>query len=68
MQEITGHKTGAAQLKYIAELLVVLNSTSGPFCKYPFGNKELTETVKQLESANIIKYDGQYDRWLRVKK
>jgi hypothetical protein len=48
--------------KQIKELLVILNSSNGYF-KYPIGNKELTETVKLLESQNLIKFCNLTNKW-----
>lgn len=42
----------------IKDLLIVLNSSNDLGFKYPIGNKELTEKVKEFESIGYIYYDG----------
>lgn len=44
------------------ELVIVLNSSN--MFKYPFGNKELTIKVRQLESDGKIWYDALYNVWI----
>lgn len=44
------------------DMLIVLNSSTG-FSKYPFGNKELTQKVKDLETKGILKYNKLTQRW-----
>lgn len=47
----------------IKTILLVLNSSNDLGFKYPIGNKELTEKVKALESAEKIKYDDKFCKW-----
>ena len=49
--------------KQIKDLINVLNSTSDMGMKYPIGNKELTVTVRQLESEGKIRYQPHYGKW-----
>jgi hypothetical protein len=50
----------------IKDILIVMNSSNDLGFKYPIGNKELTEKVKELEKLNKIKYDEWYHRWKKV--
>jgi len=54
--------------KDIQSVLVALNSTSSFGDKYPFGNKELTAKVKDMESQGLISYDDKYNKWSKGKK
>ncbi len=58
----TTHLAELYDKKYIHIILNVLNSTS-QFFKYPIGNKELTEKVKQLESLKKIQFNEYRNRW-----
>jgi hypothetical protein len=52
----------------IQDILVVLNSSGGAGSdKYPFGNKELTAKVKEMESSGVISYDKYYSKWKKGK-
>ena len=45
----------------IKTILTALNSTNGP--KYPFGNKELTIKVRELEAQGKIRYQAHLGTW-----
>lgn len=47
----------------IKEILTALNSSNGMGFKYPIGNKELTEKVREFESEGKIIYDPIYQKW-----
>ena len=49
--------------KEVKDILVALNSTSSMGDKYPFGNKELTTKVKDMESKGLISYDDKFRKW-----
>jgi hypothetical protein len=48
--------------KQIKDLIIVLNS-SYTFFKYPIGNKQLTEMVKEFESIGYIKFNDKTNKW-----
>ena len=60
--------TGGEEMtkKEIDAVLMALN-LSQMFCKYPFGNKELTAKVKALEDQGKVVYDEKWNKW-REKK
>jgi len=47
----------------VKDILIVLNSQGNSFEKYPFGNKELTSKVKDLEAKGLIEFDKYVGRW-----
>ena len=51
--------------KEVQSILIALNSSNDMGFKYPIGNKELTEKVRQLESDGIIKYDVHTFKWMK---
>lgn len=55
--------------KDIKDILIALNSTTGSMReKYPFGNKELTEKVKTLETQGLIAYNVFEGFWYKTKQ
>ncbi len=51
----------------LSDLLIAVNSTNGNW-KYPIGNKELTEKLKNLEHDGVIEYDEYYSKWVKAKR
>lgn len=52
----------------VDDILMILNSHADNLgFKYPLGNKELTEKVKELESAGKIHYDELWKKWKKGK-
>lgn len=49
--------------KQIKNLVISLNATNDLGFKYPIGNKELMDTVKEFESIGYIKYDEVTHKW-----
>jgi len=49
--------------KEIKDLVLALNSSNNMIDKYPFGNKELTEKVKEFESIGYIFYNDKTCKW-----
>jgi hypothetical protein len=49
----------------VKDMLIVLNSQGNSFEKYPFGNKELTLKVKDLEAKGLIEFDKYVGRWVK---
>jgi hypothetical protein len=54
--------------KDIDSILTALNSTNDLGFKYPFGNIELTNKVKELEYNNRIFYSEVFKTWRKVTK
>jgi hypothetical protein len=54
--------------KEVTAILTALNSSNNLGFKYPFGNVELTNKVKQLEANNIIFYSEVFKTWRKVEK
>ena len=54
--------------KEVQAILTALNSSNDLGFKYPFGNIELTNKVKQLEASNIIFYSEVFKTWRKVEK
>lgn len=50
----------------LESFLAAINSTGDMGFKYPIGNPELTNKIKDLESRNIICYIEAYGRWSKV--
>lgn len=57
----------AAAPKDLKDILIALNSTDNLGDKYPFGNKELTEKVKQYEAAGYMSYNDKTRKWSKGK-
>lgn len=51
----------------VKDLLIALNSSNDLGFKYPIGNQELTEKVKDLEAKGKIHYDDQFRKWNKGK-
>jgi hypothetical protein len=47
-------------------LVIALNATGPSMFKYPIGNKELCERVKQAESMGLIKYNALTSLWASI--
>lgn len=52
--------------KDIKAILIVMNSDKDALFKYPIGNKELTETVRELEQSGKIKYNQYMRIWSKT--
>jgi hypothetical protein len=49
--------------RQLKDLIITLNSYNDLGFKYPIGNKELCEMVKEFESIGYIKYDDKNSKW-----
>lgn len=47
----------------VRNILLVVNSSSNDFGKYPIGNKDLTNKLKMLEILKEIKFNCVTNRW-----
>lgn len=52
--------------KEIPQILLALNSSQPVVDKYPFGNRELFEKVKLLETCGLIAYDKINQKWVKL--
>lgn len=53
---------------YVESIIVALNSTNDLGFKYPIGNEELTQKVRELESQGIIYYKAIDSKWVFLNK
>jgi len=49
--------------KDVDPVLTAINSSGRNLFKYPIGNKELTEKLKQFETLEIIKFNETNGLW-----
>ena len=52
--------------KELKSLVIALNATGPNMFKYPIGNRELCERVKNAESMGLIKYNAFTSLWVTV--
>ena len=56
---------GGKMKNEVKNILTALNSTGPNLFKYPIGNKELTEKVKELEQQGKIEFCSFTQTWKR---